>query len=140
MLTAQLVEQFRAWASTGILGAILAAVVYFGKPVARYLIESRKVRIQEKADDRQGYGSLIALLNDQVKMLSDRVGQQEKQIASLVIGRDRDHGLILALLQQLNRTQVGAVLRDLGPEGVSPEITSMFKTLMEFEPGRKADA
>lgn len=96
----------------------------------RHRIAARKLALQGRVEDRQGYGDLITMLNGQVSALLTRVQTLEE-------GRDRDHRLILSLLHQVNRTQVGAILADIGPDGVSPEISSMFNSLMAIEPGKE---
>lgn len=103
----------------------------------RHRIAAKKLALQGRVEDRQGYGELIILLNGQVTGLLDRVEKLEEQNHKLIEGRDRDHRLILSLLNQVNRTQIGAILADMGPEGVSPEISTMFNSLMAIESGKE---
>lgn len=63
------IETARGWISTGFLGALLFLVAKLGKPVTEYLIETHKLRAQEKKDDRQGFGELIEALSKEVKDL-----------------------------------------------------------------------
>lgn len=121
------VETLRGWLSTGFLGALLYVALTFARPYLEYLNKRNAQRLEEKAEDRQGYGDLIKTLNEQVKV-------QAREIEVLKFGRDRDHRLILALLGQLNRAQIGALLHDVGEDAVSPQLREMFSRYVAAEP------
>ncbi len=65
-------DEVRPWLSTGFLGAILFIVARLGKPVTDYLIETHRIAAQEKKDDRDGYGPLIATLQDSIRTMETK--------------------------------------------------------------------
>lgn len=99
------IEIIRAWISTGALIGLLGFA-------SRMWVQNRKLRMQEKVEDRQGYGTLI-------EAMTARLESQDKRIADLEKNRDQDHRLIIELLGQLHRNQAVAIL---GSQNVSPEL------------------
>lgn len=89
-------ETIRGWVSTG---ALLGLLTFAG----RLWIQNRRLRMQEKIEDRQGYGKLIETMGREIDRLTARV-------ASLETENERDHRLLLELLGQMNRTQAVAIL------------------------------
>jgi uncharacterized coiled-coil protein SlyX len=77
------IEAVRAWMSTGFLAAITLLIARIGKPVAEYLIETHRLRAQEKKDDRQGYGDLIEALSKEVHELRAETSRQRAEIRTL---------------------------------------------------------
>lgn len=118
-------DAIRPWLSTGFLGALCLMVARIGKPVATYLIETHKLRAQEKKDDRQGYGDLIEALSTEVRELRDETARQRVEIRSL-------HNLIDGMnrgdLQARISTQA-TVLHDLPPEVVPPSTAAALDRL-----------
>lgn len=118
-------EAVRPWLSTGFLGAILYLVSKIGKPVADYLIETHKLRAQQKIDDRQGYGELIKTLSTEVNELREETVRQRAEIRSL-------HALIDGMqrgeLQARTSTQA-AILHDLPVGSVPPAVSAALDRL-----------
>lgn len=91
------IDAVRGWVSTGFLGFIAIMAGRFAKPLAEYLIKQRELRIQERQQDREGYGPLIATMQEQIKRMdaaltaceeththdSRRIGELEAQVAGL---------------------------------------------------------
>lgn len=73
-------EQIRPWISTGFLGVITVLVAYFGRPIAQFIIEWKRLSLEEKAADRDGYGVLIDRLQQTVTRLSDEVDKVRGQL------------------------------------------------------------
>lgn len=95
-MTDPTIEVLRGWISTGALVGLLTLA-------ARLWIQNRRLSMQSKVEDRQGYGSLI-------ESMSKRIESQDERIAGLERGRDKDHRLIVALVGQLNRNQALAII------------------------------
>lgn len=94
----------RGWVSTGALLGLLTLA-------SRLWLQNRKLRMQEKIDDRQGYGGLIEAQGKELARLATRVETLETE-------REGQHKLIVELLQQTNRTQAIAILarNDVSPQ------------------------
>lgn len=107
------IEFVRQWISTGALIGLLTLA-------SRLWLQNRKLSMQAKSDDRQGFGTLI----DQ---MSKRMEKQDARIAELEKGRDNDHRLIIALLGQLNRNQAVAIL---ATQTVSEELRPALEAAM----------
>ena len=104
-------EILRGWISTGALIGLLTLA-------SRLWIQNRKLRMQEKIDDRQGFGELINAMNVEMARLRTRVETLERE-------RDGEHKLIVELLRQTNRTQAVTIL---GRADVSPELRRAMET------------
>lgn len=110
------IETIRGWASTGALGGLLG--------IASHLwLKNRKLSMQSRVEDRQGYGVLI-------ESLTKRLTEQDERILQLEQGRDKDHRLIVTLLGQLNRNQAAAILTS---QQVSPELRAALESTMGNE-------
>lgn len=107
------IEFVRQWISTGALIGLLTLA-------SRLWLQNRKLSMQAKGEDRQGYGTLI-------DSLSRRLQRQDDRIAELEKGRDSDHKLIIALLGQLNRNQAVAIL---ATQTVSEELRPALEAAM----------
>lgn len=103
------VEIVRGWMSTGFLAALVFMVARLGKPVADYLIETHRLRAQEKKDDRQGYGELIEALTKEVHDLRSENTAMRREIREL-------HGMIDGLVRgdlQARRSAQAHLLEDV---------------------------
>ena len=109
-------EIIRPWISTGFLGAITLLVARLGKPITDYLIETHRLRAQEKKDDRQGYGELIEALSKEVHELRAETTRQRAEIRSL---HDLIDGMTRGDLQARRSAQV-VELRAMQPDVVPP--------------------
>lgn len=107
------IEWIRGWVSTGALIGLLTLA-------SRLWLQNRKLSMQAKIDDRQGYGSIIDHMAKEIGRLSDRVDELER-------GKDMDHKLIIGLLAQLNRNQAAAILAS---QNVSPELRAALDATM----------
>ena len=105
-------------------------VARMGKPVAAYLIETHKLRAQEKKDDRQGYGDLIEALSTEVRELREETARQRTEIRSL-------HDLIDSMtrgdLQARISTQ-SAVLQNLPADFVPPATAAALNRIQDVKP------
>lgn len=110
-MTGDTVEILRGWISTGALLGLLTLA-------ARLWVQNRKLRMQEKIDDRQGFGELINAMGAEMTRLRERVETLEKQ-------RDGEHALIVDLLRQTHRTQAMEIM---GRADVSPELRRALET------------
>lgn len=99
------IEFVRQWISTG---ALLGCLTF----ASRLWLQNRRLTMQSKVEDRQGFGTLI-------DGMGKRLERQDQRIAELEKGRDNDHRLIIALLGQLNRNQAVAIL---ATQTISPEL------------------
>jgi len=99
----QAIEIVRSWMSTGFLAAITLLIGRMGRPVAEYLIETHRLRAQEKKDDRQGYGELIEALSREVHELRAETTRQRAEIRSL---HDLIDGMTRGDLQARRSAQV----------------------------------
>lgn len=107
------IEWIRGWVSTGALIGLLTLA-------SRLWLQNRKLSMQSKIDDRQGFGSLIDNMSKEITRLSDRVADLER-------GKDLDHKLIIGLLAQLNRNQAVAIL---ATQTVSDELRPALEAAM----------
>lgn len=109
----------RPWVSTGFLGLITLLIARLGKPVAEYLIETHKLRAQEKKDDRQGYGDLIKTLSTEVHELRAENTLMRKEIREL-------HGLIDGMRRGDMQARQSAQYVELSaaPAGTVPPATA----------------
>lgn len=79
-MTENPIEILRGWISTGALLGLLTLA-------ARLWIQNRKLRMQEKIDDRQGFGALIEALSGEVADLRVENGVLRREVREL-------HGII----------------------------------------------
>lgn len=93
------IETVRSWMSTGFLAALVILVARLGKPVADYLIETHRLRAQEKKDDRQGYGELIEALTKEVHDLRSENAAMRKEIREL-------HGMLDGMRRENQAAQI----------------------------------
>lgn len=107
------IEWLRGWISTGALIGLLTLA-------SRLWLQNRKLSMQAKIEDRQGYGVLIESFTKRMQRQDDRIAELEK-------GRDSDHKLIIALLGQLNRNQAVAIL---ATQTVSDELRPALEAAM----------
>lgn len=113
------IEWVRGWISTGALVGLLTLA-------SRLWIQNRKLSMQGKVEDRQGYGTLI-------DTLTTRMETMQKRISELEQGRNADHKLIIVLLSQLNRNQAVAILAS---QSVSPELRPALEMALGNMPGQ----
>lgn len=107
-------ETIRGWISTGALLGLLTLA-------GRLWVQNRKLRMQEKIEDRQGYGHLLAAQGAELKRLSERVASLEEEKA-------RDHSLILELLGTMHRTQAVSILTS---GNLSPPLRRALQAMLE---------
>lgn len=122
------IDAFRGWLNTGILGAILVFIGRLGPQYLKHLRERNAQRMQEKVEDRQGYGPLIEVLNKQVAEQQKTITAQADRITAIEAARDLDHALIVALMRQMSAQQIATILTS-NPDAVSPAIRRMFESL-----------
>lgn len=79
-MTGDAIEFIRQWIST----ASLVTITGFA---ARLYVQNRKLRMQEKVEDRQGFGVLIEALSKEVSALRKENGMLRYEVREL-------HGLI----------------------------------------------
>ena len=79
-MTTDPIEFIRGWISTGALVTITGFA-------ARLFVQNRKLRMQEKVEDRQGFGVLIEALSKEVAALRDENSALRREVREL-------HGLI----------------------------------------------
>jgi ABC-type sugar transport system substrate-binding protein len=115
-----LMEWIRGWISTG---ALVALVGY----AAKLQLQNRKLTMQSKVEDRQGFGTLIDSMSAEVRRLSERVADLER-------GKEADHKLIIQLLAQLNRNQAVAILAS---HNVSDELRPALEAAMGARAGAR---
>jgi hypothetical protein len=106
-------ETVRAWISTGALIGLFTLA-------SRLWIQNRRLSMQAKVEDRQGYGTLITTLTSEVERLANRVETLEESEA-------KNHRLILELLGQLNRSQAVAIM---GSQNLTPELRSAMESTL----------
>lgn len=114
------IEVIRAWVSTGALLGLLTFA-------SRLWVQNRKLRMQEKVEDRQGFGALIEAMGKEISRLGTKLERAETRIQTLETERDREHALIVELLRQTNRTQAVAIM---GRTDVSPELRRAMETTL----------
>lgn len=119
-------EGARPWINTGILAAATAMLAKFGKPVVDYLLESRRLRMQEKKDDRQGFGELIEALNGQVIILTEQVKRLTEENSGLREEVRQLHGIIDGMRRGdlSGKLSLQRVAVDALTSGVSPDIAN----------------
>jgi predicted RNase H-like nuclease (RuvC/YqgF family) len=122
-MTGTAIEALRGWISTGALLGLLTFA-------ARYLIQNRKLRMQEKIDDRQGFGTLIERLEANIERLERKLSEAEGRIKTLEAEREGEHKLILELIRQTNRTQAASILAS---NSVSPAIRRALESTISPE-------
>lgn len=105
------IEVLRGWITTSAIVALLGIA-------ARLWVSNRKLRMQEKIEDRQGYGKLIEAMGKEIDRLS-------KRVATLETEKERDHRLLLELLTQMNRSQAVAILAS---SNLSPELRKALES------------
>lgn len=110
------IEFVRQWVSTGALIGLLTLA-------SRLWLQNRKLSMQSRVEDRQGYGVLI-------ESLTKRLSEQDERIELLEQGRDKDHRLIITLLGQLNRNQAAAIMAS---QQVSPELRAALDATIANE-------
>lgn len=106
-------EIIRGWISTGALIGLLTLA-------SRLWVQNRRLTMQGKVDDRQGFGALIDALTKDIDRLRARVETLETE-------KDRDHRLIMELLGQLNRTQAASILAS---QNISPELRGAMDAIV----------
>lgn len=133
------IETVRGWLSTGILGAILLVLARLGKPVVDFLLETRKLKMLEKKEDRQGFGELIEVLTEQVKALTNQVsslsaenGQLRNEVRSLHSILD---GMRRSTLQESMSAQ-RAVVSAIGEDRLTPNLREALTELDRVTPIR----
>jgi len=112
------IEWIRGWISTGALIGLLTLA-------SRLWLQNRKLSMQAKIEDRQGFGTLIDSMSAEVRRLSERVAELER-------GKEHDHKLIIELLAQLNRNQAVAILAS---QNVSDELRPALEAAMGSRAG-----
>lgn len=117
------VEILRGWISTAALLGLLTLA-------ARLWIQNRKLRMQEKGEDRQGFGVLIDRLTANIERLEKKLIEAEDRIKTLEAERANEHALIVELLRQTNRTQAVAIL---GTKPVSPALRRALESTIATE-------
>lgn len=90
------IEALRGWISTGALLGLLTLA-------SRLWLQNRKLRMQEKIEDRQGLAFVIEGMGKEIDRLS-------KRVATLETEKEHDHNLIVELLRQMSRTQAVSIL------------------------------
>lgn len=130
-------ELFRGWLSTGILGAILIVIGRGIKPLIDFLIETRKLKLQERKDDRQGYGDLIDNLSDQVERLATQVRTLSTENGQLRTEVGELHGILDGMRRANLAGNISIQQRFISllpPEKLTDEVRQALKILAELEP------
>lgn len=126
------VEIIRQWLSTGFLGAILIVLMYGLKPLVEFFIRTRELRLQEKKDDRQGYGDLIDTLGEQVKTLGSEVRKLGSENGQLRDEVRELHGVLDGMRRQnlTDNISIQSRIIELMPkELVTPEVQHALNVL-----------
>jgi len=108
-VNATALETLRGWISTGTLLTMLAFI-------ARLWVTNRKLRMQEKVEDRQGFGSLIEALSKEVAALRDENNLLRREVREL-------HGLIDGMRRGDMQARASAQVLELrakGPDAIPP--------------------
>lgn len=119
------VEALRGWISTGALLGLLTLA-------SRLWLQNRKLRMQEKGEDRQGFGILIDRLTANIERLERKLCEAEERIKTLEGERAGEHALIVELLRQTNRTQAISILAS---NNVSPALRRSLESTISIETG-----
>lgn len=122
-------EAVRPWLGTGGILGILILVARYGAPLAKqvseYLIERQKLRMQEKKDDRQGFGDLIEELRKEVSGLRAENATLRQEVRSLHSMID---GMRRGTLQD-NLSAQRAVVDNLPEEMVTPAVRASLERI-----------
>lgn len=111
-------EIIRAWISTASLVGLLGLAGRMWLQNRRLELKNRELGMQEKVEDRQGYGDLIKAMGAEINRLRERIETLETERAG-------EHALIVELLRQTNRTQAVSIM---GRADVSPELRRALET------------
>jgi hypothetical protein len=105
------IETIRGWASTGFLGFIAFTLARFASPFAAYMTKRLEVRAQERKDEREGYGPLITLMQQDIENV-------RKHHAECEAARQKDaeriatlEGQVAGLTRVITSAGIGAALR-----------------------------
>lgn len=88
------IESIRGWVSTSLLGGILMAVIYIGKPAIDFFIQARKLKLEEASaehqrkleedkEDRAGWTDLIRQLRESNSTLTAEVHRLNERVAAI---------------------------------------------------------
>lgn len=75
-MTELTLEMLRGWISTGALLGLLTLA-------GRLWVQNRKLRLQERADDRLGYGTLIETLEKDVRGVREQHAECERRLSMM---------------------------------------------------------
>lgn len=78
-ISPETIEHIRGWVSTGFLGFLSIIGARFATPLSGYLIRRNELRLQERKDEREGYGPLIDSLTSEVKRISEALVRCQEQ-------------------------------------------------------------
>lgn len=78
-ISPETIEHIRGWVSTGFLGFLSIIAARFATPFMTYLTERAKLRVQERREEREGYGPLIDSLTSEVKRISEALVRCQEQ-------------------------------------------------------------
>lgn len=78
-ISAQTVEHIRGWLSTGFLAFLSLIAARFVVPVTNFVIKRNEQKIQERREEREGYGPILDRLEKEIARISaDLIRCQER--------------------------------------------------------------
>lgn len=112
------------WVRTGGMLGLLALSI-------KLYVDNRKLRLEESREDREGWGELIKLLREQVNRMEQELKEAAAKIKVLENERDSERAQVMALVNQLNRTQ-SLALKEAGTAAiVAPSTSAAIDKMLE---------